>query len=384
MRVLMLSDVYFPRVNGVSTSVQTFAHELLAQGHDVSLIAPSYGEDRPDGFPILRVTGRAVPRDPEDRIMSLGAVKALLPRIRATRADVLHIQTPFAAHYGGLWLARRAGLPVVESYHTYFEESLDKYLPALPRAPLRWLARRFSTAQCNSVDAVVVPTVPMRRVLEGYGVRTPIEVIPTGLPATVFTPGDGPRFRERFAIPTRAPLLLYVGRVAHEKNIGFLLEVLAALPRQDVMMVIAGEGPARSSLAARALRMGLGYRVRFVGYLSRHAALADCYRAGDVLVFASRTETQGLVLLEAMAQGLPVVTTAVMGTAAVMRDLRGGLVAEEEVGDFAAKVQLLLADEALRRCHGAEALRKAREWSAATSAGALLRLYRRVRITTGR
>jgi len=103
-----------------------------------------------------------------------------------------------------------------------------------------------------------------------------------------------------------------------------------------------------------------------------------------VLVFASRTETQGLVLLEAMAQGLPVVTTAVMGTAAVMRDLRGGLVAEDEVGDFAAKVQLLLADEALRRCHGAEALRKAQEWSAATSVGAPLRLYRRVRVPTGR
>ena len=170
MRILKISDVYFPRVNGVSTSIRTFAHELQRQGHEVTLIAPDYPAPFEDSFGIVRIPSRYLVVDPEDRLMHRSALRRQLHQLRRHDFDVIHIHTPFAAHYAGIWLGRKLQLPVVETYHTYFEEYLDKYLPWLPRKALRYVARRFSRSQCAQVDAMVVPTQPMLDVLRDYGI----------------------------------------------------------------------------------------------------------------------------------------------------------------------------------------------------------------------
>lgn len=378
MRILKISDVYFPRVNGVSTSIRTFAREFHHQGHHVGLIAPSYPSPWPEeNFEIHRIPSRYLPLDPEDRLMRSGHIRALLPRLRQASYDVLHIHTPFVAHYLGTRLGRALDIPVVETYHTYFEEYLHNYLPLLPRQLLRFAARRLSSAQCNAVDALVVPTQPMLEVLRDYGVASPVEVIPTGIPMDELGEGNPTRFRHHHGIPDDRPVMLYVGRVAHEKNIDLLLDVLAKVRRErpDILLIIAGEGPARTHLERRAARMGLGDSLLFVGYLSRDGDLGDCYAAGDIFVFASRTETQGLVLLESMLMGTPVVTTAVLGTAEVMRDGRGGLVASEDATDFANKCLQLLTDHTLRRRLAEDGRRKAGEWSAPAMAHRMLALY---------
>ena len=121
MRILMISDVYFPRINGVSTSIQTFRRGLHAAGHETILIAPEYPGAAPDTEPnILRVPSRGVPRDPEDRAMKLSAIRALRPQLERLEPDLVHIQTPFIAHYQGTALARALRVPVIETYHTYF------------------------------------------------------------------------------------------------------------------------------------------------------------------------------------------------------------------------------------------------------------------------
>ena len=128
--------------------------------------------------------------------------------------------------------------------------------------------------------------------------------------------------------------MTYVGRVAHEKNIEFLVKVFAKVRETipDAMLVIAGEGPARESLRQLVARLGLDADVHFAGYLDRNTGLLDCYAAANVFVFASRTETQGLVLLEAMAQGAPVVSTAELGTRSILKPGCGALVVEEQAG----------------------------------------------------
>src|SRR5258706_310379 len=229
MRVLFISDVYFPRVNGVSTSIATFRADLAASGVDTTLIVPQYGEApiASDTASIVRVPSRPVPRDHEDRLMRWGALQRALQALKDQRFDLVHVHTPFLAHY--------------------------------------------------------------------------------------------------------------VGRVAHEKNIGFLIDCFAEgrRSRPDALLVIAGEGPARDALKAQAGRLGLARDVMFVGYLDRAGALADCYAAAAVFVFASRTETQGLVLLEAMAQGCPVVSTAHLGTASILQSGCGAWVVPEERPAFA-------------------------------------------------
>ena len=376
MRILMISDVYFPRVNGVSTSIQTLRRSLHEAGHDSILVAPDYPGASPDPA-IQRVAGWAVPRDPEDRLMRPHALYHALERLRPADFDVVHIHTPFLAHRAGVRWARRHDLPAVETYHTLFEGYFHHYFPWLPQAWLALLARRISRRQCDKVGAVIAPSTAMRDKLAEYGVTTPMQVIPTGLPLQDFQGGDGAAFRRRHGIPLDRPLLLYVGRVAHEKNIGFLISVLAHLrtAHPDALLLIAGEGPALPALRMQADAQGLGDQIRFLGYLQRGAPLHDCYCAADVFVFASRTETQGLVLLEAMALGIPVVAQAHLGTADVLKEGEGCLIAPDDPVAYARRVAELLDNREKARQLGARGSIYAREWSTVRMAQRMLGLY---------
>lgn len=378
MRIVMISDVYFPRINGVSTSIQTFRRGLHAAGHETVLIAPEYpagASDDENG--ILRVPSRYLPRDPEDRAMKLGAIRALRPQLERLEPDVVHIQTPFIAHYQGTALARALRVPVIESYHTYFEEYLHHYVPLMPRAVMRFAARRFTVSQCNVLDALVVPSRAMEQALLDYGVRCPMHIIPTGMEMERFAGGNGGRFRAQVGIASRQPVLVHVGRIAHEKNIEFLFRMFALVVRSkpEAVFVVAGEGPALSSCKAYVRSLGIEQRVRFVGYLSRERELLDCYRAGDLFVFSSKTETQGLVLLESMALGVPVVSTAHMGTADIVNPQRGAHVAPDDEEKFAGIVVQLLDDPQRRAAMSAEARAHAATWSAASMADRLAALY---------
>ncbi|MDO9189914.1 MAG: glycosyltransferase, partial [Sulfurimicrobium sp.] len=209
MKILMISDVYFPRINGVSTSIATYRDELEERGHEVHLIAPDYdGVRTDDEFRIRRVPARHLPFDPEDRLLKARCVLVEREALKNEEFDLIHIQTPFVAHYLGVKLAKELGIPRVETYHTYFEEYLYHYLPFLPKGSTRILARSLSRRQCNDLDALVVPSHGMLDVLRGYGIQTRAEVIPTGLPVDNFTPGDGAAFRARHRIPPQRPVML--------------------------------------------------------------------------------------------------------------------------------------------------------------------------------
>ena len=375
MKVLMVSDVYFPRVNGVSTSIETFRQTLSRIGVEVRLVVPSYGNEitEPD---VIRVPGRPLPGDPEDRLVGWRAMhKAVLAA--AEDCDLIHIQTPFIAHYAGLKAARKLDLPVVATYHTLFEEYLQHYAPLIPRAWLRGQARGFSRRQCNALDGVIVPSTAMRERLTSYGVETPSHVLPTGIPLERFGGGNRQRFRREHGILSTRPVALFVGRVAHEKNIEFLLlSMLVALKqRPDLLLVIAGEGPATDDLKKRVKTLGLYDSVQFIGYLDRQQELPDCYAAADVFVFASVTETQGLVLLEAMAAGLPVIALSEMGTRDILETQRGAITPRAEPAAFGIALADFLNRPSAWSHLRHEAPEYAKERSDVAMAGRLAGLY---------
>jgi 1,2-diacylglycerol 3-alpha-glucosyltransferase len=377
MRILMISDVYFPRVNGVSTSIRTFRRELLALGHDVTLIVPAYGTQMDDDADIIRIPSRGVPRDPEDRMMKRSHIDRLIPVLKRRNFDIVHIQTPFIAHYAGLRLARELNVPTVETYHTFFEEYLYHYVPGVPRSVMKFFARRFTVSQCNAIDRIVSPSSAMQDSLLKYGVNSAIDVLPTGLEANQFKLGNGARFRTKHGIDSTRPTLLYVGRVAHEKNIDFLVhmfkKVLTQIP--NALLLIVGEGPAQPHLRELVRTTGVAESVRFIGYLERDSELLDCYQAGDLFVFASRTETQGLVLLEALAQGTPVVSTVHMGTRDVLEHARGARIVEDNLDAFANAATELLNDNVTRTRLSMVAPGDAAKWSSREMAERLVRLY---------
>lgn len=388
MRILMISDVYFPRINGASTSIESFRHALAAQDIEVQLVAPAYPAPHGDDAGITRVSARQVPFDPEDRLMHGKALRHALGGLGRHSCDLVHVQTPFAAHYAGLRHARRKRLPCIATYHTHFEEYLYNYVPALPKNALRTFARTLARRQCNTLDAVVVPSSAMQDTLVDYGVTAALHRVPTGIPVEHFgahyaTESRHGRadFRRRFDIPDKAPVALFVGRAAHEKNIGFLLDALPhALQRTpSLVLVIAGEGPALPALRRQAAMLGIAASVRFVGYLDRLHELPACYAAADLFVFASRTETQGLVLLEAMAAGLPVLAFAALGTREIVEPRRGALPAPQTAPDFGGAMAALIDDPQRRKAMSLSARAFAGEWTTEACARRLAEVYRTVR-----
>ena len=382
MRILMLSDVYFPRVNGVSTSIKTFRDDIRGLGHECTLVAPEYpsGAEDPDDGQVIRLPSWRVPFDPEDRLLLWNRMMAWAATLNPGDFDVIHVQTPFTAHYAGTRLSRRLGAPLLETYHTYFEHYLHHYLPALPSGFTRSLARRLTVSQCHAAAHIVSPSPQMVDALRAYGVRSPVTILPTGMPESAFVKGDRARFRSLHGIPEDRPVALFVGRVAHEKNIDFLLRMAVRLRQlaPDVLLLVAGEGPAEPHVRNLIGSLGLEGNVRMLGNMDRGQTLRDCYRSADVFVFASRTETQGLVLLEAMAQGTPVVSTAVMGTADVLAGAKGATVAPEDEAAFARLTADLLQDTERRATLSRLSEADAQAWSSRRYAERLVDLYEQI------
>lgn len=383
LKVLFISDVYFPRINGVSTSINTFVKQMQNLGHEVHLIAPEYGQaTQVDATSselwIKRIPARSIYFDPEDKLMKFGEAMKLLPILQKERYDIIHVHTPFVAHYLGLKLAAALNIPCIETYHTFFEDYLHHYLPWVPKSLARGMARMISKRQCNAVDAIVAPSQPMLNVLREYGVKVMAQVIPTGLQESSFKETDGQAFRLKYGIALERPMLLYVGRVAFEKNINFLLEMTKHLieNQPEVLLVVTGEGPAEASLHKLAKTLGLENNIKFIGYLDRSTELNACYESADIFVFASKSETQGLVLLEAMAQGTPVVAISELGTASILIEGKGALIANDNPVEFAVRVNQLLTYPEQRLELGQRAKAYALEkWTAKLQAERMVGFY---------
>ena len=381
LKILFISDVYFPRINGVSTSIRTFVKQMQDMGHTVHLIAPEYGVKTEDEAWIKRIPARSIYFDPEDKLMKYGVALDGLMALRAEEYDIVHIHTPFVAHYLGLKLAHLLDVPCVETYHTFFEDYLHHYLPFIPKGIAKGIARFISRRQCNAVDAIVAPSQPMLDVLRQYGVKSKAEVVPTGLQAHSFAKADGAAFRAKYGIAADRPMGLFVGRVAFEKNISFLLRMWVDLIKKqpNALLVVAGEGPAEASLHALSKELNLEDNIKFIGYLDRNTELNACYQSADVFVFSSLSETQGLVLLEAMAQSTPVVAIAELGTKSILVEGEGALIAPHNEMIFAEKVHTLLSNKSVRNALGKAAYHYAKtRWTDRAQAERMINFYKDV------
>nr|WP_283204921.1 glycosyltransferase [Chitinivorax sp. B] len=197
------------------------------------------------------------------------------------------------------------------------------------------------------------------------------------MPIEHFRQGNGLEFRRRFAIPPDRIVALYVGRVAHEKNLPLLLNAFAQACWQmhSMMLIIAREGPARPSVEALACHLGIAEAVRFLGYLNRDQELPDCYHAADLFLFPSHTETQGLVLIEALAAGLPVIGLPIMGAADIILAGRGSVPVGATVEEMANVLRQLACDANLRGIISQAGRQFAQSWSDTAMAKRLAHTY---------
>ncbi|MGJ8455128.1 glycosyltransferase family 4 protein [Pseudothermotoga sp. U03pept] len=343
MKIAMFTDTYIPQVNGVATSVSLYKRALEKLGHEVYIVAPIGPKDET----VFSLGGIQFKWEKNHIIPRSGRILPLLNFIRQKKIEVIHSHAPFALGFRALTVQRRLQIPHVHTYHTLLVE-YRHYIPK-PLTPSAKSVEEFSAWFCNMVNRVIAPTEKIEKELLRYGVIKPIHVIPTGMDVELFEAPNEFDIRERHGIDKRTKILLFVGRLAKEKNVAFIVDLFRTLlkRRYDLHLMIVGDGPERSSLLHMVREFGIDSRVTFTGYMSR-SRLANYYRQADLFVFGSESETQGLVVLESLAAGTPVVAVAKMGIADVLVEGQGALLVKEPVlEEFVERVERLLNDLSL-------------------------------------
>jgi glycosyltransferase involved in cell wall biosynthesis len=377
VRVGIFTDSYLPRISGVVRSVESFVAELRRQGHHASIFAPAYRgyvDQDPD---VVRFASVRPPGHP-DFPLAIPVRPAFLGRLARRRLTVIHTHSPFLLGTAGRYAARRLRLPLVFTHHTMYGEYVH-YVPVVSQRFSREVVTRYTVRYCNHCTAVIVPSPSVRAWLRSAGVTTPIEVLPTaGFRLDRFDRLDPAWVRPRYGIPPDVALIITVGRLAPEKRLDLVLRAFAEIARaRPARLLVVGGGPEARDLRVQADRLGLTAQVVFTGPLENDRVL-DCYAAADVFAFASPTETQGLVIVEAMAAGLPVAAVGAGGVAEVVGHGETGLLVELDARALAAAIRRLLDDRGLCARLAAAGRVAARAYGIEALTHRLVQLYRDV------
>lgn len=374
LNIAIFTDSYKPYVSGVVNSINTFNRELRRLGHTCYVFAPGYPGYVDDEPGIFRFRSIKAPTNPDFRLavpLSLSVVK----RLRSLKVDVIHTHSPFLLGGLGARCAHKLGLPLVFTYHTLYEEYVH-YSP-VARGLAKRLMRKISRDYCNKCDIVITPTQVIRDLLLQYSVQTEIAVNPTGIDLSQYENLDRNWLRLKYGIPADHRILLFAGRLGEEKNVRFLLRAFAMIAEGNpkTTLVLVGGGPLREELERLADDTGLASRVVFTGPMPP-SDMPKAYAGGDIFVFASKTDTQGMVITEAMAAGLPVVAVRAYGAANMVDDGVNGLLTTDDEQEFARAVTSLLTDTSLLNRLAARTREKADEMSSARCAKRLEEVYR--------
>ena len=378
MKIAMFSDAYFPRVNGVGVSVKCFGEALARMGHKVCVVCPAY-DSNPNivtektevkGFTIIRIPAITPFFSKEDRFVRFTKWKMVKNAMDKFKPNIIHINTEFTLGIFARIYARRKNIALVYTSHTMWESYIKNYVHFLPS----WLARKIGQSLvrffAKRAQVVISPTDRMCKLLTSYGINRPIEILPTGIDDSVskINEKDFSSFKKEiykeFPVLENKKILLYVGRVVKEKNLDMLFDVFSKVREKfgDAVLFFVGGGPELDVLKEKAKSLSFSSSICFAGYRERNT-LSYFYHLADVFVFPSCTETQGLVTIEAMRTGLPVVAIGEMGTLDVMQGDNGGFMVKNNIDEFTARVIDLLSDKNLHSQKSKEAAEWSAKWS---------------------
>src|SRR5215467_1951758 len=375
MRVGLFTNNYLPFRGGVTTAVETLRQGLEADGHRVWVFAPAWRGSRADPPFVFRYPSAPAPTYPGFAV-PLPFSRRLRRAACALELDVFHAQHPFLLGVTARRLARAQNRPLVFTYHTRYEKYAH-YVP-LPERLVARAAVRLASRFADSADLVIAPSTRIADGLSRVGVRAPIAVVPTGVPLDLFCPGDRSVARHALGLPVETPLCLYVGRLDREKSVERVLGAFSSIADavSGARLLLVGQGSHESALRRLAAAGPARAAIGFPGSVPREA-LPPYYRAADLFLFSSETETQGLVLAEAHACGLPAVAVRASGVDEVVRDGETGILTKSDAQDLADAAIGLLLDTPRRLAMGRAARELAdRDFSAARQVEIMTGLYR--------
>ncbi|WP_237061408.1 glycosyltransferase [Microbulbifer zhoushanensis] len=375
MNIVMLTNTYLPHVGGVARSVAAFAEEYRARGHRVLIVAPEFSQYIKGEQDVIRI--HAIQNfNGSDFSVALPFSGHLSERLDDFQPDIVHSHHPFLLGMTAVRIARSRGLPLVFTHHTLYER-YTHYVPADSQALKRFVIE-LGTRYANLASLVFAPSESIAHILRERGVTTRIEEMPTGLQEEQYLPGNGASIRSELGIPAGAFVVGHLGRLAAEKNLEFTAAAVADFMQAhaDSHFLLVGSGPSSTVIENLFSARGMADRLHMPGTLQGERQ-RDAYAAMDTFVFASTSETQGMVLTEAMAASVPVVALDANGTREVVRDgINGRLVMAENREEFRRAIDWLHsrgADDRRQLCAGA--LETARGFSMDRCASRALDLY---------
>ncbi len=381
MKICHFTNTFLPHVGGVARAVQTILEDQLKARHKVLVVAPEFTE----GVAPVQIE-RHVERisalthfNQTDFSVRIPFAATLSTRLADFDTEIIHTHHPFLLGDTALREAASRQVPIVFTHHTLYE-NYTHYLPLESEAAGEFAAD-IATRFANRCDAVVAPSESVRDLIVSRGVTVPVHVIPTGIDTQKIATGNAARARKRWKLPADALVIGHLGRLAEEKNLGFLSDAIAKalLKKTDARALIVGDGPSRKDMEATFAKAGVQDRVVFTGKLSGQPLL-DAYAAMTLFAFASTSETQGLVLAEAMAAGNPVIALDASGVREVVNDRRNGrlLPANTTPALFARALINLLSKPETRERWSHAALKTAAVFDRHRTTGRLLKLYARL------
>ncbi|MEK6557649.1 MAG: glycosyltransferase [Candidatus Margulisiibacteriota bacterium] len=374
MNIAIFTDTYLPQINGVVTSIELFRAALVQKGHKVYIFAPYVGRRPKDERNVFRFRSAKFLFQPEYRISFPFSSKAVshFPKLDI---DIVHSQTPFSMGLLAVYLAKKFNKPLVHTYHTLFSEYVH-YLP-IPNDYAKNFAIWASKSYCNTNQLVIAPTDQIKDELLRYNVTTPIAVIPTGINLVDVHKIQSQEAEAKYQLDTKSyTYLSTISRLGKEKNIPFLLKTFKRIhdAHPETKLILMGDGPEKKRLEKLAASLGILDALVFTGYIDRKD-IFQLLRLSKLFIFASLTETQGLVLLEAMSMKRPVVAIDAMGVSNVLDDGLGGFLCPENELIFSQRVLSLLEESLLYEQKSEEAYRKAMSLSINKMARKLLQCY---------
>jgi 1,2-diacylglycerol 3-alpha-glucosyltransferase len=375
MKVGIFTDSYKPYTSGVVTSISTFKEELNKLGHEIYIFAPSYPNYEDEEAGVYRYFSMSSPTNP-DFALAIPVYPGMHMLLKKLDLDIIHVHSPFTMGRVGMHWANRQHVPLIFTYHTLY----DQYAHYVPVAQelVKEMALRFSNNFCNQCDHIIVTSEEIRRLLNSYEITTPITVIPTGVPLHKFQGARQDWIRKNYNIPRENKILLFVGRLTKEKNLPFLIQTFKLIKNKmpHTSLVLTAQGPLEEELKQMVADLGLDLQedVIFTG-AQPFDTLVDIYYSSDLFVFSSMTETQGLVLIEAMAAGLPVVAVRAYGVQDMVDHGINGILTECNQDEFAQAVIGLLSDPKLYKYYKNHAFQKAKSLSSANMALKLEKVY---------
>jgi 1,2-diacylglycerol 3-alpha-glucosyltransferase len=381
MRIAFFTNCYKPLINGVVSSIVSLKNAYKKKGHNTYIFAPKvegYNDQEDNVFRYYSVSLTKKVKYPIAIPLSLRANRV----IKEFKPDIIHIHHPFVLSMPAIMYAEKLGIPKILTIHTQYER-YAYYVSPVPQVITNEAIKMIVASFSSKVDVVTTPSESMKKLINRYNIKKEIVVIPNAIDLNIFQEKDEQtcnNIREQLELSNEDIVLLYVGRISFEKNIDKIIKSLALLKDKNidkVKLVLVGEGTALNQLKSIVKSVGLEQNVKFVGAVDSET-VKSYYQISDLFTFASTSETFGMVIIEALASGVPVLAVRAPGAIDILSDGFDGMLVEDDVSEFSARLELLIKNKDLRKRLAKGAFYTAQRYSIDNISDQMLNLYQRL------